>query len=72
MIKRLTKKKLNKHINNLEKEVSYLRQQSNAIVEMLKASGLIEALDENEDMVTIRRNVLGVPFDTHYKVNEVF
>lgn len=72
MSKRIKKKHIIDSFKNLEKEVSYLRQQSNSIVEMLKASGLIEALDENEDMVTIRRNVLGVPFDTHYKVNEVF
>lgn len=72
MRKRLTKKKLNKYINDFSKELYDLQRQSNGIVEMLKASGIIEALGEGEDMVTIRRNVLGMSIDTHYKVNEVF
>lgn len=72
MSKRVKKKQIIDSIKNLEKEVSYLRQHSNAIVEMLKVSGVVEALDEGEDMVTIRRNVLGINVDTHYKVNEIF
>ncbi len=72
MSKRVKKKQVIESIKNLEKEVIHLRQQSNAIVEMLKASGLIEALDENEDMVVVKRNVLGISMDTYYKVNEVF
>lgn len=72
MRKRSKRKEVIKHINDLSKEVYDLQRQSNAIVEMLKASGVIEALGEGEDMVTIRRNVLGMSIDTHYKVNEVF
>jgi hypothetical protein len=69
---RIRKKALFNRLTKNELQVSYLQQQLNSTIEILLASGIIEALNEGEDMVTIKRNVLGMHVDTKYKINEVF
>ena len=69
---RIRKKALFNRLTKNEVQVSYLQQQLNSTIEILLASGIIEALNEGEDMVTIKRNVLGMHVDTKYKINEVF
>ena len=69
---RIRKKALHNRLTRNELQVSYLQQQLNSTIEILLASGIIEALNEGEDMVTIKRNVLGMNVDTKYKINEVF
>jgi hypothetical protein len=69
---RIRKKALFNRLTKNEVQVSYIQQQLNSTIEILLASGIIEALNEGEDMVTIKRNVLGMHVDTKYKINEVF
>jgi hypothetical protein len=68
----MRKKALHNRLVKTDVEISYLRSQVTALIEILLASGIIEALNEGEDMVTIKRNVLGMQVDTKYKINEVF
>jgi hypothetical protein len=42
------------------------------MLEVLKASGIVEALEEGEDMITIPYHGPWGTVDSHYKINEVF
>ena len=67
----MRKKELNNHLKELQIRYATLQTQNYAIIEILKASGIIELLKDNEDIVGIATSGL---FGTKefYKINEVF
>lgn len=68
----MRKKKLEEQLLLADKRISNLEERSYKMLEVLKASGILEALEEGEDMVTIPyRSYYGI-HNNHYKVNEVF
>ena len=73
--KRLTKKRLNKYIIDLDKQVQAQTRAINATIEILQASGIIDALNgEDSEIIAIEKTDpwgLGT-YKTHYRVNEVF
>jgi hypothetical protein len=73
--KRLTKKRLKKEIDFLEKQIHAQTRATNSIVEILQASGIIDALNgEDAEIIAIEKTDpwgLGT-YKTHYKINEVF
>jgi hypothetical protein len=69
----MRKKDLEREITLLNKRVLNLEERSYKVLEILKASGLIELLEEGEDMVTVPYNSpFGFTKNNHYKINEVF
>ena len=76
MRKRLTKKRLKKHLEGLEKELITQRQQLDSTLKILQASGIIDALNDGQDtdIVTIKKNTfVGFGgYEVHFRVNEVF
>jgi hypothetical protein len=68
----MRKKDLEREVVLLNKRILNLEQRSYKVIEVLKASGIIEALEEGEDMVTIPYNSPFGTLDNHYKINEVF
>ena len=75
MRKRLTKKPLHQRVDYLEKELHSQRGVTNSILEILQASGIIDALNgEDSDIISVdKTSALGFgAYKVHYKVNEVF
>lgn len=66
------KKALETEVQLLNRKIANLEQRSYKMLEVLKASGIIEALEEGEDMVTIKYDGPWGTVDNHYKINEVF
>ena len=69
---RTKKKQLVREVAELQRRYASVAQQNTAIIEILKASGIIESLQENEEVVAIADIVFGQTFKQYYKINEVF
>lgn len=69
---RTKKKQLVREIAELQRRYAAVAQQNQAIIEILKISGIIEALQDNEEVVAITSTFFGEILKQHYKVNEVF
>jgi hypothetical protein len=69
---RTKKKALETEVSILNRRIANLEQRSYKMLEVLKASGIIEALEEGEDMITIPYHGPFGTLDNHYKINEVF
>jgi hypothetical protein len=69
---RTKKKQLVREIAELQRRYAILGRQNNAIIEILKGSGIVELLQENEEVVSIVDTVFGESYKQYYKVNEVF
>lgn len=75
MRKRLTKKKLKKEIDFLQKQIFAQQRAADSIAEILQASGIIDAINgEDSDIIAIEKtDPFGFgTYKIHYKVNEVF
>jgi hypothetical protein len=69
----MRKKQLEKEVTLLNKRVLNLEERSYKLLEILRASGIIELLEEGEDMVTVPYNSpFGFTKNNHFKINEVF
>jgi hypothetical protein len=68
----MRKKDLQITVELLNKRVANLEQRSYKIIEVLKASGILEVLEQGEDMVTIPYHTVLGDVQNHYKINEVF
>jgi hypothetical protein len=69
---RTKKKQLVREVAELQRRYATLARQNNAVIEILKASGIVELLQENEEVVAIVDTVFGESYKQYYKVNEVF
>lgn len=68
----MRKKQLVREVAELQRRYATLGRQNNAVIEILKASGIVELLQENEEVVAIVDTVFGESYKQYYKVNEVF